>query len=171
MNIPEIKQPSGPYIPGHTRRKILLANGYWSVFRGNQGTWRFSLSKRRWPNELAQVGWFGRQKSARMISPGKVEGKGRWQRGTMLRMTIAVQTPLHLRMESFQVSVCCGQPQFWLPLHYLPGHLCQWWQTSCPPLSEMLCTLLKPFCSLWYIFTFSFISSRGPGARTPPFTA
>ena len=40
--------------------------------------WRFSFSKRRWPNEWVQVGGLGRQKLARMTSLGEEEGVDRW---------------------------------------------------------------------------------------------
>ena len=136
--------------------------------------WRFSFSKRRWPNEWAQVGWLGRQKLARMTSPGEEEGVDRWWRKTMLRVAIPAQTLLHLstgpKAQCFQIRISCGQPHFWLHLSYLPGHLCQWGHRPDTHLSlKMLCTLLKCFCSLRYIFHFSLISSRGPGAWTQPF--
>ena len=76
--------------------------------------WRFSFSKRRWPNEWAQVGWLGRQKLARMTSPGEEEGVDRWWRKMMLRVAIPAQTLLHLstgpKAQRFQVRISVGNP-------------------------------------------------------------
>lgn len=88
-----------------------------------------------------------------MTCPGKEEGVGRWQRGTVLRVAVAVQTPLHCEHEA-QDTVCAGSCQLWATPILAAPPLRSWvsvpvmTETWCPPLSKVLCTFLKPFCSL-----------------------
>lgn len=102
--------------------------------------WRFGFSKWRWPNELACVGWFGRQRSARTTCPGKEEGVGRWWRGTALSVAVSVWTLPHLssRCCIFRlVSVVRSQFRLFLPyrvpVSMMPKTLCP------PPLAQARC--------------------------------
>lgn len=103
--------------------------------------------------------WAGRNQQGLCAQRG---GRNRKMAGT--NCDLPAQTPLHLgmqlRMLCFQISVHCGQSQFFLLLYYHPGHRCQWWQTKSSSYSSLKCfvSCLSPSatqsrsCSLRYTF-------------------